>query len=86
MPQYTLTLRHTTHGKNNPKSVADRRARAQLVAQRNSVTVNSITDNVDDGSITWVVTGADNDICDMLAIWERHHNVAYTGGPDCTKT
>jgi hypothetical protein len=93
MAQYTLTLKHTVFGTptippglpgHNPIPVAQRRARAQAVARRNQVMPMSITDNAD-GTITWVVDGLPEDVCDMIAAWLWHGNVTVvSGGPDCT--
>jgi len=86
MPQYTLTLTHTTWGSSggNPNPVATRRARALAVARRNLVTVIGNPSDNSDGTMTWVVQGLDEDICDMLAAWAWHGNVTVSGGPACT--
>jgi hypothetical protein len=93
MTQYTLTLTLTTHGKNNSTPVWKRRAKAIKVAERNKVTGwngSAIEDGITETftgttltGATWQVEGDPANVCDMIAIWNRHSNVKVTNGPDC---
>jgi len=81
MPQFTLRLTWTPQGADphHPVPVPARRNKARAVANRNHVTINSITDETD--GATWNVDGQVADVRNMISTWVAHGNVNVSGGP-----
>jgi hypothetical protein len=81
MPNYKLTLKLL-----NPPATRARRALAIAAANDRNVTGQSglplnrgtdITDNAD-GTVTWRVSGAENEVCAMITDWVNYGNVQVT--------